>query len=157
MEYFEGILFLATNRVEEIDPAFKSRMHFSICYPGLSFDSRRALWQVFAAKAAGLEQPGWLNGDFLDNVAAFELNGRQIKNAARVAHALAANQNRSLEREDVLSTLRALTSFYKDFIDHSVKRTEGTANGNTTNDMTTDGKGEVAERCSKRSKRRRVS
>ena len=84
-----------------------------------------------------------MNSEFLDSVAAFEINGRQIKNAARVAHALAAKHKRPLEPEDVLSTLEALRSFDKDFTEHSVKRTDSTANGNTASHMVMHEKSEV--------------
>ena len=39
LEYYRGILFLTTNRVGDIDPAFKSRIHVSLEYEPL--DRRR--------------------------------------------------------------------------------------------------------------------
>jgi len=47
LEYYEGIMFLTTNRVETFDPAFQSRIHISIDYPELSSDSRRLVWANF--------------------------------------------------------------------------------------------------------------
>jgi len=40
LEYYRGILFLTTNRVGDIDPAFKSRIHVSLEYEPL--DRRRS-------------------------------------------------------------------------------------------------------------------
>lgn len=47
LEYYEGIMFLTTNRVETFDPAFQSRIHISIDYPELSSESRRLVWKNF--------------------------------------------------------------------------------------------------------------
>ena len=37
LEYYEGILFLTTNRVGISDEAFKSRIHISLYYPPLNW------------------------------------------------------------------------------------------------------------------------
>ena len=47
LEYFEGIMFLTTNRVSDFDPAFESRIHVSLEYPNLGAKSRRAVWASF--------------------------------------------------------------------------------------------------------------
>nr|OQO30636.1 hypothetical protein B0A51_01522 [Rachicladosporium sp. CCFEE 5018] len=49
LEYFEGIAFLTTNRVQTFDPAFQSRIHISIDYPELSAESRKTVWKTFLA------------------------------------------------------------------------------------------------------------
>ncbi|KAJ4355399.1 uncharacterized protein N0V89_003415 [Didymosphaeria variabile] len=41
MEYFEGVMFMTTNRLESIDPAFASRVHLILAYPRLSKKARR--------------------------------------------------------------------------------------------------------------------
>jgi hypothetical protein len=122
LEYFEGILFLTTNRVEVIDQAFKSRIHFSLAYPPLNAESRGELWKTFAMQSAsGGRRPDWLDDSFLKEVSKFDVNGRQIRNAIRVAHSLAANENRGIIPEDIFSVLKALRSFDEDF-DQSVKQ-----------------------------------
>ena len=115
MEHFDGILFLTTNRVEAIDPAFMSRIHLSIAYPHLSPASRREIWKVFLGKSSAKGRLAWVNDRFLDQVCATDMNGRRIKNAVRVAHALAANDDREMQAEDIFSILRALQSFTEDF------------------------------------------
>merc|ERR1711939_202393 len=49
LEYYEGIMFLTTNRVNTFDTAFQSRIHISLNYPDLSLDSRKAIWTNFLA------------------------------------------------------------------------------------------------------------
>ena len=44
LEYSEGIIFLTTNRLRDIDPAMQSRIHIALCYPPLGLDTRREIW-----------------------------------------------------------------------------------------------------------------
>ncbi|KAG5656905.1 hypothetical protein KAF25_011074, partial [Fusarium avenaceum] len=46
LEYYNGILFLTTNRVGTFDEAFTSRIHISLYYPPLSQASTLAVFQV---------------------------------------------------------------------------------------------------------------
>ncbi|KAK4971110.1 hypothetical protein LTR66_011517 [Elasticomyces elasticus] len=50
LEYYEGIMFLTTNRVNTFDAAFQSRIHISLDYPELSKESRRTVWRNFLAQ-----------------------------------------------------------------------------------------------------------
>jgi hypothetical protein len=106
LEYFEGILFLTTNRAETIDPAFKSRIHFTLAYPSLSMESKCDLWKVFIKLGPAHQLPQWVDEAFLTKVAGHDMNGRQIKNAVRVAYALAHDKKRELTPEDIFSVLR---------------------------------------------------
>jgi len=45
LEYYEGILFLTTNRVGTIDEAFKSRIHMPLYYPLLNYDQNLKIWR----------------------------------------------------------------------------------------------------------------
>jgi len=47
LEYYEGIMFLTTNRVNIFDAAFQSRIHISLDYTELTIDSRKAVWKNF--------------------------------------------------------------------------------------------------------------
>ncbi|PSK60389.1 Mitochondrial inner membrane i-AAA protease supercomplex subunit YME1 [Elsinoe australis] len=47
LEYYEGIMFLTTNRVQTFDAAFQSRIHISLDYPELSIESRKQVWKNF--------------------------------------------------------------------------------------------------------------
>ncbi|KAF2151737.1 P-loop containing nucleoside triphosphate hydrolase protein [Myriangium duriaei CBS 260.36] len=50
LEYYEGIMFLTTNRVHTFDQAFQSRIHISLDYPELSIESRKQVWKNFLAQ-----------------------------------------------------------------------------------------------------------
>lgn len=51
LEYYAGILFLTTNRVGGIDPAFKSRIQLSVYYPRINLDTTVRLYEVFLKRA----------------------------------------------------------------------------------------------------------
>ncbi|MCJ1381029.1 hypothetical protein MMC17_004138 [Xylographa soralifera] len=122
LEYFEGIMFLTTNRVHTIDPAFKSRIHLSLAYPNLSTEARRGLWKTFILKATDQRHPRWLGAKFLETLSKEDVNGREIKNIIRVAHALAVSDKRPMRADDILQGLRSLKDFERDFNKAAPKR-----------------------------------
>lgn len=108
LEYYNGILFLTTNRVGTIDEAFKSRIHVSLYYPPL--DKKQTLdifkvnltrlHEIEAAKIASrpdhvpveIDNASILNfarDHFRDHKQSQRWNGRQIRNAFQVAYSLA--------------------------------------------------------------------
>ncbi|EXJ54392.1 hypothetical protein A1O7_09731 [Cladophialophora yegresii CBS 114405] len=87
LEYYEGVLFLTTNRVKNIDEAFHSRIHVTVNYPSLSTESRRHIWQTFL----GHDHP--IGSKDLDRLAKVNLNGRQIKNILKTSQMLARSQD----------------------------------------------------------------
>ncbi|KAI9371163.1 P-loop containing nucleoside triphosphate hydrolase protein [Aspergillus egyptiacus] len=101
LEYYEGILFLTTNRAENIDPAFESRIHVSIGYPELTTPSRRQIWRQFISER---NIKDFAETD-LDHVASLELNGRQIKNVLKTAHLLAQEEGCGLNYDHVRTVL----------------------------------------------------
>ncbi|KAI1323681.1 P-loop containing nucleoside triphosphate hydrolase protein [Xylariaceae sp. FL0255] len=111
VEYFSGILFLTTNRVHTIDEAFKSRIHLSISYPPLSYDSKKEVWEKGLIRANVNVKPQWLTRRVLDQLAKEDINGREINNLITMAHTLALSESRSMKRGDVLRSLGALKSF----------------------------------------------
>ncbi|KAF2125250.1 AAA family ATPase [Dothidotthia symphoricarpi CBS 119687] len=114
LEYFEGILFLTTNRAETIDPAFKSQIHLKIAYPNLSTESKRQLWCVFIKQGMAQQLPAWVDDQFLDKAVEYNMNGRQIKNVVRVAYALAQDKKRDMCPEDIFSVVQLIRSFEED-------------------------------------------
>ena len=108
LEYFEGTLFLTTNRVETFDPAFESRIHISIAYPDLNHDSRRQVWHNFIQRIPS-EKRNITEND-LDYFSGLTLNGRQIKNAVKAAGLLAYQDGQKLSidhMKTVLNIMRA--------------------------------------------------
>jgi SpoVK/Ycf46/Vps4 family AAA+-type ATPase len=81
LEYFQGILFLTTNRVETFDDAFQSRIHVALRYGELSAKAKRAVWKMFVERVAamgGLGVAEFKESDF-EALARNNLNGRQVK------------------------------------------------------------------------------
>ncbi|OJD32610.1 atpase aaa+ type core protein [Diplodia corticola] len=96
MEYFGGLLFLTTNRVEHIDDAFMSRVHVAIGFEKLDVAKRRGIWASFFDKlereAKGQIAVSADARTFVlesDDMAENEWNGREIRNAFQSAIAIA--------------------------------------------------------------------
>ncbi|EKV04687.1 AAA family ATPase, putative [Penicillium digitatum PHI26] len=51
----QGILFLTTNRTQNIDPAFESRIHLSLTYKDFDAESRRQSWAQFLSHSMNNE------------------------------------------------------------------------------------------------------
>ncbi|KAJ2996039.1 hypothetical protein NUW58_g1106 [Xylaria curta] len=130
LEYFEGIMFLTTNRVETIDSAFQSRIHLSITYPALSHAVRQELWRNWITRENSGSEPDWLTQVLLDNLANRNLNGREIKNAMQIAHALSRSEKRRMHATDVFRALEAdeefRTSFQKDLDRRKAEESQAT-------------------------------
>ncbi|OAG15717.1 P-loop containing nucleoside triphosphate hydrolase protein [Alternaria alternata] len=98
LDYFQGILFLTTNRVGHFDEAFMSRIHLSLGYEPLSNNAREKIWDNLFKK---LQQDHKRGGPEITyeydakryvqsrDVQALEWNGREIRNAFQTAVALA--------------------------------------------------------------------
>ncbi|KAJ5543903.1 ATPase AAA-type core [Penicillium frequentans] len=89
LEYYQGILFLTSNRGIQFDDAILSRIHLITKYEGLSKEFRRGLWSTFLAKARTVQGSAVIEERDLRRLEALDLNGREIKNIAAIAHALA--------------------------------------------------------------------
>lgn len=116
LEYFQGILFLTTNRVETFDDAFQSRIHVALRYSELTVKARRSVWKMFLAKVKeinGVETVVFKESD-LDKLAKHSLNGRQIKNAVRTAQALAVNEGVPLSMGHISKVLDVAQAFEQD-------------------------------------------
>ncbi|KAJ6001018.1 hypothetical protein N7481_001427 [Penicillium waksmanii] len=89
LEYYQGVLFLTSNRGIHFDEAILSRTHLIIEYQDLTRDFRRGLWSTFLAKARTMQGPAVVDKDEIQHLESLALNGREIKNIAAIAHALA--------------------------------------------------------------------
>jgi hypothetical protein len=110
--YFQGILFLTTNRVDCIDSAFKSCNHLFLYYSHLSPSARTSIWKTHIARASN---GAMLPKALMDHLTNYDINGRQIKNTIRMACSIVANEQRQLCAEDILGKLEAWTEFEVDF------------------------------------------
>ncbi|KAK5634771.1 hypothetical protein RRF57_010484 [Xylaria bambusicola] len=118
LEYYNGLLFLTTNRVGTIDEAFKSRIHMSLYYPPLDKTQTRDIFRLNIAKLREIEvQRHEMTGEpplvihdsqiidfagkhFEENARSTGCwNGRQIRNAFQIASSL-AHHNYTIQAEN---------------------------------------------------------
>lgn len=114
LEYYNGILFLTTNRVGSLDEAFKSRIHVSLYYPPLEEQQTKAIWEMNLERTKMIQEqrrketkePPLITYD--NEILEFAIkhfkqhshgkgrwNGRQIRNAFQIALSLAYHDMRS--------------------------------------------------------------
>lgn len=102
LEYYSGILFLTTNRVGTLDPAFRSRIHVSLYYRKLNKKRALMIWETNLRRLHRLNedrvQQGLKAVEFDErsivkyaekHLTELKWNGRQIRNAFQTAIALA--------------------------------------------------------------------
>lgn len=80
LEYFQGILFLTTNRVETFDDAFQSRIHVALRYGDLTTKAKRSVWKMFLERVRAIEgaQIASFTEEDYDKLSRHTLNGRQV-------------------------------------------------------------------------------
>ncbi len=105
LEYYQGVMFLTTNRADNIDPAFESRITLCIHYSELSYDSRIQVWTNLL-KSAKLED----NFD-VEQLAEHKLNGRQIKGIIKSARALANFCDEILDEDHFEAVIKQKADF----------------------------------------------
>lgn len=103
LEYYRGVMFMTTNRVRAMDPAFQSRIHLKIRYPHLQESARRQIWTRFVGIAG---QDSALEPRQLEELARIDLNGREIKNLVKTAQLLSSFEEAPLSMEHIQTVLR---------------------------------------------------
>jgi hypothetical protein len=83
LDYYQGILFLTTNRPDVLDHAVLSRVMLKLTYPDLDRAARTVIWRTML-EAAGLT----LVDSEMEALAEAAINGRQIRNLTRLAKIL---------------------------------------------------------------------
>lgn len=81
LEYFQGVLFLTTNRVETFDEAFQSRIHVALRYGDLSVRAKRSVWKMFLDRVGekeGVQIWGCFTDKDLEALSRRAINGRQV-------------------------------------------------------------------------------
>ncbi|KAK5633988.1 hypothetical protein RRF57_009702 [Xylaria bambusicola] len=111
MEYFGGILFLTTNRVDTFDRALRSRIHLAIYYPPLDVASRAEIWKACISRCDGRVETEVLEDSAIELLSHENLNGREIRNVVHMANALAATQERPIREQDFTQALSAMRTF----------------------------------------------
>lgn len=103
LEYHNGVMFLTTNRSEQLDQAMMSRISAAFTYDNATSEWRKQVWSNLL-KAANLD-------DVVDagQLETFAVNGRQIKNCIKMTLALAASRKIRPTTELVIEVIRLLT------------------------------------------------
>ncbi|RYP71351.1 hypothetical protein DL771_004839 [Monosporascus sp. 5C6A] len=123
LEFYDGILFLTTNRVGTFDDAILSRVHIQLFYPDLDEDQRYRMWMTFINKLEA-DRPSmqikYALKEYLrsSEMREFKMNGREIRNAFQTAVALAEHRAEEGEGGRTLLTeehLREVVELYRSF------------------------------------------
>jgi SpoVK/Ycf46/Vps4 family AAA+-type ATPase len=96
-------MFLTSNRVDDIDTAFESRIHLVIHYPPLDAPSRLHIWKTFVRMGnldCGLDEKD------LKYLAELDANGRQIKNIIKTARLLSKQEKLPLSMDHIKMVLK---------------------------------------------------
>jgi hypothetical protein len=95
LEYFNGLLFLTTNRIDDVDDAIISRMVALFKYDTPTEEMRPALWKVLAAQFECK-----LSSTVAELVKAFpDASGRDIKQLLRLTKRYCENKQRRMDVE----------------------------------------------------------
>ncbi|KAL5114861.1 hypothetical protein ACEQ8H_007238 [Pleosporales sp. CAS-2024a] len=126
-EYYQGILFLTTNRVETFDEAFQSRIHMGIRYENLQPKARKKIWQHHVGKVEAMAEKKsddegatsggktrtFSEGDF-DELSKRNMNGRQIKNTVKTSQSIALAEKSPFSMDHVKRVLEVAEAFEDD-------------------------------------------
>jgi SpoVK/Ycf46/Vps4 family AAA+-type ATPase len=104
VEYYEGIMFLTTNRIQAIDPAFESRIDVALSYPALTTQLRKQVWFNFLTRLPGGTSE--LDDADMEELAEADLNGRQIRSAVKTAQMLAGRKGERVCMDHVKKVLK---------------------------------------------------
>ncbi|KAJ4410998.1 hypothetical protein N0V82_009102 [Gnomoniopsis sp. IMI 355080] len=127
LEYYDGILFLTTNRVGSFDDAFISRIHVQLFYKDFTDEDRQKVWMTFVDKLnrergkyirVTMDAKDYIRGT---EIRAVQWNGREIRNAFQTAVSLAEYDDDKDEEGKIMLTdehLRAVVELSKNFKDY---------------------------------------
>ncbi|KAI0555989.1 P-loop containing nucleoside triphosphate hydrolase protein [Xylaria curta] len=106
LEYYKGTMFLTTNRIASIDPAFQSRIDLFLPYHDLTSEARRKVWCNFIERAG--QDKFEVTGESLDKLSQLPLNGREIKNLIKSVQLLSIKRGCkiSMDRVQLLAERR---------------------------------------------------
>ncbi|KAI9750422.1 MAG: hypothetical protein M4579_006477 [Chaenotheca gracillima] len=111
LEYYQGILFLTTNRVQRIDDAIANRIHLKVKYSSLSLGAKSQVWVSFLEKAITRRAAAIWSRQDLASLANDNLNAREIENVVSTAHALATEKGVQVSISELESVIEAGKEF----------------------------------------------
>jgi SpoVK/Ycf46/Vps4 family AAA+-type ATPase len=120
LEYFRGVLFLTTNLPRSIDEAFRSRVSMRLVFGELKRSAREAIWRKFLERlpaqdtralrsdgGGGDDRP--IDEEDLRQLSLWQLNGREIQNAVKMARTWCDYKRYMLTCARVENTIEATT------------------------------------------------
>lgn len=115
LEYYQGTMFLTTNRADNMDQAFDSRITLCLHFKELPRNDRKKIWVnlLGAAKVKGVQ--------VTDELTNHKLNGRQIKHIIKVAGAMARYHDGPITMDYFRSIIRQRQEFNAQAV-HTVKK-----------------------------------
>lgn len=78
LEYYDGVLFLTTNLVQQFDDAILNRIHLTIEYEKLEKAAQAAIIAYFLESINGGRGFSNIGTDYIERFARVSLNGRQV-------------------------------------------------------------------------------
>jgi hypothetical protein len=148
LEYYDGLLFLTTNRPGALDEAFKSRIHLTLYYPPLDFQQTMEIWQMNIDRMRKVENERCQGTDlqalqineheilrlaeekFYEYKGKPRWNGRQIRNAIQIASSLAhfdARKDKIQPRLTIehFKMIHIVTEDFDNFMQETVGKPDG--------------------------------
>ena len=110
IENYGGVALLATNKKDNIDPAFIRRIRYVLEFPRPNPDQRLRIWRQILGELSGRDCLSKLEGDLETLAGGIEMTGSQIKFAVLAALFAASREGRPLDIHHLLRGLdRELT------------------------------------------------
>lgn len=139
LEYFDGVLFLTTNRVLKLDIAMLSRIHYAINFTELTKEQEKGIWdeQLLQLEETKGNVTSMEKSRIRQYVESYQkrprgtrfnqrivLNGREIHNVFKTAQHMAnGDGGRRIMKEDLEAAVGAIETFRSDMRDR-VERAE---------------------------------
>ena len=116
IEYYQGIVFITTNRVSRFDGALMPRIDITLGLHPLDRDRRAEIWhnQIQGLSDEGIitaSRSADLSSLALEKWSKEDLNGHQIQKAVRNARAVAEKKDRVLGRGEIETMLKMEREF----------------------------------------------
>lgn len=110
LEYNDGIIFLTTNRVGNLDQAVKSRVNLFMTYKALSEKKRFEIWKSLLTK--------WninVTKESLAELSMIELNGREIRNYMRIVYSIHLDRKIELNEKSIIKVMKECMDLTSEF------------------------------------------
>ena len=122
-EYFEGVMFLTTNRMSDFDEALESRVQIIVHYPPLGPESRAKIWEKHIKEET--VPPDWhLTAVCQEFGKRYNLNGREIRNLVQASARICRQRNQPLSK-DMIEDIYDLRYRHRDGIRKYLKHEVG--------------------------------